>query len=454
MILKKLVAFTSLFFCITFLSLGGEKKQISNDNSIWKAGVAQENITPTSSVWMAGYASRTAPSEGKLHDLWAKAITLEDALGNRSVLITMDLLGIPKNFSDTLREKIKQKYGLTKDQIMLSCSHTHSGPVVARALEYIYPMEPEDWAKVDLYTEQLEKGLLRLVGESIKNMTHVRVYSENGIARFQVNRRNNKEHELTAITNLNGPNDFAVPVLKVEKLDKSIMAIIFGYACHPTTLSINKFSGDYAGFAQIEIEKMYPGAIAMFIQGAGADQNPLPRRSIPLAIQYGKQLAASVEAVLSSDMKMQKSKLICKYSEVELLLDSPPSIEELREISKQEDFQSRWAKGMIDKLNMNGTLIKSYPYPIQLWKIGDQSLFALGGEVLVSYAIHLKELFGTDIFVFGYVNDIVSYIPSAKVIIEGGYEGDTSQRVYGFPAKWNTKIESIIINGCKTLSTQ
>ncbi len=63
----------------------------------WKAGVARTVITPKTSQWMAGYAARTRPADGKLHDLWAKALALEDEKGNRVVLVTTDLLGFPKN---------------------------------------------------------------------------------------------------------------------------------------------------------------------------------------------------------------------------------------------------------------------------------------------------------------------------------------------------------------------
>lgn len=445
--LYKHSVFVILFLGVVFFSFG----QTSENNEIWEVGVARKNITPSFPVWMAGYANRTSPSEGKLHDLWAKAIMLKDARGNKSVLITMDLLGIPKDFSDALRQKIEQKYGLDKSQIVLSCSHTHSGPVISRALKYIYPMEARDWKQVDLYTAQLETMLFELVGESMNIMKPARIYTKNGIARFQVNRRNNKEVGLTSTTSLNGPNDYAVPVIKVEGMDKNLIAVIFGYACHPTTLSINEFSGDYAGFAQIELEKSYPGTTAMFFQGAGADQNPLPRRSIPLAIQYGKQLAASVEAVLSDKMNIQNSTLIHKYNEIDLPLGTPLPMEQLQEISKESDYQARWAKGMIDDYKKKGTFIKTYTYPIQYWKIGNQPLFVMGGEVLVSYAIQLKELYGEDIFVMAYANDIVAYIPSAAVIDEGGYEGDISQRVYGLPAKWDKQIEPIIINGLKKL---
>ncbi len=412
---------------------------------------------------MAGFAARKSPSEGAIHDLWAKALMLEDAQGNRSLLITMDLLGMPKNFSDELRKRIHKEYGLDKSQIILSCSHTHSGPVISRTLKYIYPMGESDWITVDRYTAQLAEMLFQLAGEAIKETKPARIYTQSGITRFQVNRRKNvegfsadkslpSERNLLPTISLEGPNDYSVPVIKIEGADKELMAIIFGYACHPTTLSLNKFSGDYPGFAQIELEKLYPGTTAMFFQGAGADLNAFPRLTLPLSKQYGKQLAATVERILSEKMDLQQSVLVHKYNEINLPLAKPLPIEQLEEMAQGNDYHARWARGILDEYKQNGKWMNSYPvYPIQYWKIGNQSLFVLGGELLVSYGLRLKEMFGQDIFVMGYANDVMAYIPSATVIEEGGYEGDTSQHAYGLPAKWDKQIEPVILKGMEEL---
>lgn len=430
-------------------SLPSEKK-----SDIWKTGVAREVITPASSVWLAGYAARTSPSEGKLHDLWAKALTMEDDRGRRSILITMDLLSIPADFSERLKDKIREKHGLDKSQIILSVSHTHSGPVISRALKSIYPMDAAQWNAVDEYTRILETALLRLVDKSMQRMEPSRIYTGNGVTRFQVNRRNNNASTMTHTTVLNGPNDYAVPVIKIEGLDGTLKAIVFGYACHPTVLSGNQFSGDYPGFAQIELEKIYPGATAMFFQGAGADQNPLPRRSVSLAVQYGKELAAAVERVLSEDMIRQESVLETCYREIDLPFDKPLPIEQLQAIARTKDYQARWAQGMLEEYENNKTFIKSYPYPIGYWEIGNQPLFILSGEVVVSYSVKLKEIFGQNLFVMAYANDVMGYIPSAVVIDEGLYEGDIAQRVYGLPAKWDKQIEELILEGCKDLALE
>lgn len=453
--MKKII--TRIGLQLFFLSFFILQLQAVNDNEekyTWKIGTGRTVITPNEPTWMAGYSSRTSPSEGKLHDLWAKALLLEDARGNRSLLITMDILGVSKDFSDEVRNLINRKYNLNNSQIILSSSHTHSGPVISRALQYIYPMTEQDWKVVDKYTEQLKEKLVELVDQAIKNLQPAHIYTQNGITRFQVNRRNNRENSITPTTELKGPNDYAVPVIKIESPDKQLLAVVFGYACHPTTLSINMFSGDYAGFAQLELEKRYPGVTAMFFQGAGADQNPLPRRTVPLAIQYGKQLAATVERVLSEEMPQQESNLITRYSEIDLLIDDPLPTEELQVIAKGSDYQARWANGIISELKTKGHLIKSYPFPVGYWQIGQQKLFILGGESVIAYSVKLKQTYGEQIFVMSYANDVMGYIPSEVILEEGGYEGDTSQRVYGLPSKWSKSVESKIISELKNISAK
>ncbi len=419
----------------------------------WKAGVAKVDITPREPMWMAGYGSRTSPSEGTLHPIWAKALALEDAQGNKAVLVTSDLLGWPKELSDLIRADIQRKYGLSKAQIILNSSHTHTGPVLQYALFDIYPLDDAERKKIESYSAKLRDQVVTLVGKSLQNMEKVHVYSENGVARFQVNRRNNVESTQEYISDLNGPNDYAVPVIKVEKQDKSLMAIVFGYACHPTVLSLNEFSGDYPGFAQIQLEKSHPGVQAMFFQGGGADQNPIPRRTIALATQYGHDLAASVERVLEEEMKPLESKLLTAYTEVDLGLNQSPTIEELTHLCEvTSGYQKRWGERLLKEAKSGKKFMESYPFPLQVWKVGDQSIFVLGGELLVGYTIRLKEIFGYDSFVMGYSNDVMSYIPTARVLHEGGYEGASAQVVYGLPATWTYDIESDIIHGMVELA--
>ncbi len=442
--MKHLISLIGIFLiCTNLFSMDGN----------WKAGVAKLNITPEYSMWLAGYGARTSPSDGTLHDIWAKALALEDAEGNRSVLVTSDLLGFPKGISDDIRAQLKQKLDLDKSQIILNSSHTHSAPVLSHALFDVYPLNEEELNKIEKYSDQLVIKMVGLITEAFDNLEKVRIYSENGQARFQVNRRNNSERTIIEQTHLNGPNDYAVPVIKVETEGGDLMAIAFGYACHPTVLGLNQWSGDYPGFAQIELEKDHPGTMALFFQGAGADQNPIPRRTVPLAKQYGRTLAAAVDRVLEEEMQELTPKLQTAYTEIDLNLNAPPSEQDLmKHCETAGGYQLRWGKRLLGELQSGKSFLDKYPYPLQVWKLGEQSIFTLGGELVVGYAIQLKKIFGHDVFVMGYSNDVMAYIPTAQILHEGGYEGASSQTVYGLPSTWAFDIETDIISNIVKLA--
>ena len=441
-----------MFICsVTYLPSYGNDRAPSG----WKAGTAETVITPDKPIWMAGFASRTHPAEGKLHDIWVKALALEDASGKQAVLVTADLLGFPKNISDEIREKLEEKHHLSKAQIILNSSHTHSAPVLRDALSDIYPLNEEQVKEISDYSDWLVEQVVNLVGDAIQSLEPAEIHVGNGVTRFQVNRRNNNAATLDRVTDINGPNDYAVPVIKVTDPSGNIKAIAFGYACHPTVLSGHDWSGDYPGFAQLEIERLYPGATALFFQGGGADQNPLPRHTVPLAQQYGKTLAAAVDRVLQEDMRKLEAKLQFAYSEIDLPLTTSPTIEQL---SKYKDnsanYQQRWASRLLDELKSGKIFPDSYPYPVQVWQLGDQPIMTLGGELVVEYPIQLKKIFGPDIFVMGYSNDVMAYIPSTTILREGGYEGATSQMVYGLPSTWDSPIENLIIHEIVRLAEQ
>lgn len=425
---------SALFFAFAFYL---STPNLYGAEGAWQAGVATVNITPSYSMWLAGYASRTGPSEGKIHDIWAKALALSDQAGNQGVLVTTDLSGISKAVSDNIRDQLQKELGLERKQILLNSSHTHSGPLLMRPGMHTYTVTDEDMALVTRYTEELTDKIVQLVVEAFENLQAAKIYSGNGVTRFQVNRRNNVEATLTRQSELSGPMDHAVPVLKVENLAGDLMAIAFGYACHPTVLSINRFSGDWPGFAQIELERAHPGAVALFFQGAGGDQNPLPRRTIPLARQYGRTIAAAVDRVIEEGMQELTSTLEVTYREIELDMNAAPTREELEHFCEEvQGYYYRWGKRILGQMDDNYMFPDSYTYPLQVWRMGQQTLFAMGGEAVVGYAIGLKKIFGHNVFVLGYSNDVMAYIPTATILHEGRYEGATSQFASGMHGTW------------------
>ncbi len=324
----------------------------------WQAGVAKAVITPDKPTWMSGYAGRNHPAEGTLHDLWAKALVLEDEAGTRAVLITLDLVGIDRQTSQTICNEIETRHKLPRAAIAICTSHTHTGPVVGTNLMSMYREKLGDEQKKSIvdYTKTLTQKVTGVVAEAMKNLAPAELAAGSGRATFAVNRRNNREADVPKLReagDLKGPIDHAVPVLTVRDGGGKLKAIVAGYACHATVLSFYQWSGDWPGFAQIEIEKDHPGAVALYWCGCGADQNPLPRRTVELAQNYGRQLADAVKEVVAGKMAPIEGKLHLKYTEIDLPLAKLPTAEELQTDTESKNeyiaarakcFWSNWPK--------------------------------------------------------------------------------------------------------------
>ncbi len=428
----------------------------------WKAGVASRNITPEQFMWMAGYGGRDKPADGKLTDLWTKALVLEAGDGKRAVVITLDLVGIDRITAERICATAAEKHGLSREQIALCTSHTHSGPVVGKNLGPLHYalVSKEQQALIEAYAERLHTEVVAAIGAAIADLAPARVQWGSGLATFAVNRRENVPQtdvpERRERGELVGPFDHDVPVLSVRSPEEGkLRAVLFGYACHATVLGLQQWCGDYPGYAQIELEKANPDCVALFWAGCGADQNPLPRKTIELAQEYGAELAESVDEILASPMAELGDSLSTRFRTIDLPLASLPTREANEEVAKTSTnrFEVARAKWLRAEFEKNGGLKDHYPYPVGVWKIGGGGASGgvdfvfLGGEVVVDYALRLKrEMNGEATWVAGYANDVMAYIPSVRVLKEGGYEGGTSNVYYGLPGLWDEKLEDAIIS--------
>ncbi len=428
---------------------------IASAEAGWKAGVAKTIITPETPMAMSGYGGRDNPADGKLTDLWAKAAVLEDADGNRGVIITLDLVGIDRTLSQAVCNSLQEKYGLKRAQIAICTSHTHTGPVVGMNLGPLHYLiqTKEQQALIDEYAVTLRSKIVDVVGEALADLQPAQLAWGTGTATFAVNRRENKPYDKAAewrtAGTLKGPIDHDVPVLAIKSEADDLRGVVFGYACHSTTLSFTQWSGDYPGYAQIELETLHPGCVAMFWAGCGADQNPLPRSTVELAQHYGRRLADAVDSVLlTSALLPLADKLTTSYAEIDLQLAELPTKEQLEADTRSDNrYTVARAKMLLDQLAGGKPLSPTYPYPVQTWQIGgDVQFVTLGGEVVVDYAIRLKaELIGTKTWVAGYCNDVMAYIPSRRVLTEGGYEGGGAMVYYGLPTVWAPEVENAIV---------
>lgn len=421
----------------------------------FKAAVATGVITPTEPTWLGGYASRTEPADGKIHDLHAKVLALQDQAGYTVALLTIDTENVPRAFADGVAADLAKQFKLRREQVVISCSHTHSGPALASAdAEIICPMTPEQYAVTERYTEWLRKRLVALTGEALRSLAPADLTYDVGRCGFGVNRRNNKETEVGTEGSVPvGPVDHDVPVLCVRS-DGKLKAVLFGYACHCTTLNGQQWCGDWAGFAKLYLEEKHPGATAVFVTGCGGDTNPLPRRKLELCQKYGRELADAVDEVVNGEMRPIGGELRADYRLVPLAFEPVPSREVISEsLTDKRGTHQRWASRLIRQLDEGKSLPTEYAYPVQAVRLGDRlNLVVLAGEVVVDYSIRLKQELGKErTWVFAYCNDVCAYIPSERVLKEGGYEGRDAMVYYGHASAWAPGLEEKIVGAVRDL---
>ena len=421
----------------------------------WKAGAATVKITPEKMIWMGGYASRKKPAEGVEQDLFAKALVIEDGQGGKFALITLDLIGVPREVRLHVAEQVEKQFGIPPARLAINASHTHSGPELRPERTRSTDLPDQRKAEVIEYVDQLQTSLVALVGEALKKAAPATLDFSQARCGFAMNRRTpNADGSYSNFPNPEGPVDHAVPVLQVADAQGKDLCYVFGYACHCTTQSHQKFNADYAGYAQAELEKAHPGTVAMFMNGCSGDQNPYPRRNEGLAKTHGITLATAVEAALGTRMKPLTGEIQAAYEEIPLAYDTLPTRDELLEKQKSKvKLDADHATRTLQLLDQQGALPQTYPYPVQVIRLGPELTWVmLAGEVVVDYSLRLKREF-TDpwVWVSAYTNDVPSYIPSLRVWKEGGYEGGDAMKWGAHPTRWSPKVEEQIIGTAKKL---
>ena len=369
-------------------------------------------ITPQRRLHMRGYSSRKTPAEGTEQELFGKAIAIEDGQGQRVVFVTLDLIGVLAELRTAVASEAQKQFNLPPQRLLMNASHTHCGPAYGR-----------DDAKD--YFDRLSKDLVKIVGQAIERLEPATLTYSQARCSVAINRRTPTEKGFVNHPNPNGPVDHSVPVLAAHDKAGKLKAVVFGYACHNTTMGFYRWLGDYAGYAQEYFEADHPGVTALFMMGCGGDQNPYPRSELKYAKMHGRSLATSVEAALETNQGTLRHQ-------------------------RPIDGAIQVAMGTVD-LEFSDPDRSDFPYPVQVIRLGnDLMLVALGNEVVVDYSLRLKRELtqedGPAIWVAGYSNVYAGYVPSRRVLLEGGYEARSRP--------WKPELEERIIKQVHTLVGQ
>jgi hypothetical protein len=356
--------------------------------------------------------------------------------------------------SDDIAARAAKELGIPRERILFNASHTHSAPVVGDFSSYTESMGRYIEAQkpvIARYTGQLPGLIYESIAKAVANLRPATIAFQQGYAGFAVNRRRVGHREYP------GPVDHDVPVLAIRNNEGAITAILFGYACHNTVMGDNTIHGDYAGYTQRYLEQRFPGSIALFVQGAGADSNPLPRRKPEHLERYGATLADAVEEVIDGKMKPVSGPIHAALERPDAAFEGPFARSRWEQESASPNPRiASHGRRMLALLESKGSVPEKRPYTVQAWQFGkDLTLIALAGELTVDYALKFKSLNGPDTtWVAGYSNDVFGYIPSLRVWKEGGYEGGEAFLFSSFPGRFNPDIEDRITAAVERVVTK
>ncbi len=416
-----------------------------DEPTVYQVGVAAVDVTPDYPIRLRGYSGRVTESTGVVQRLWAKAMMIQSPQRQPALLITLDNCLVPAALRAHVAERLQRRVGLLPDRLSITATHTHNGPILAGMSEtlYCHPLPQEHREHIERYTKELIDKLEQVAISAFENSQPAHLGWARGNVAFARNRRTK-----------GGPVDHDLPALVVKDLAGRLRAVYLSYACHCTTLSHNRLSGDWAGYAQESIQRSFPGAIALVSVGCGADANPVRGGGPPdeVAAMHGREIGVEVGRLLQQELRPLKGPLNVMFSTVDLHLAPLPSRAEW-ERRAQRDADRGGTVGFharvhLDRLDRGEVIKTKVPLPVQTWKFGNSlAIVFLGGEVVVDYALRLKqELDPQRVWINSYANDVPCYIPSERVLREGGYEGGGAMTFHDWAAPFRPGLEQKIVD--------
>jgi len=423
-----------------------QTKPTQADGNLFDVGVAQIDITPEYPIRLSGYGGRREESEGVAQRIWAKALAIGSDEDGAAVIVTVENCGIPDYLTEQIATRLKNKCGIPREKFALCSTHTHSAPFIKDAIPFLFSTDipPEHQEKINRYTKELAGLLEKVALDALADRKPAYLSWTEGRANFALNRRNPE-----------GPVDHAMPILQIKDAQGKLRAVWVNYACHCTTLGgdFNQICGDWAGYAQEYIQNQHPGVIALVSIGCGADANPSPRTGLNYAQQHGREIANEVERLLRQEMTPISDKIVAQFKRINLPYDKLPTLEEWKGKAKQGGPVGYHAQKQVERISQGKQIPTKLSYPVQTWVFGDDlAILFLAGEVVVDFSIRLKREFTEmPLWINAYSNDVPCYIPSKRILQEGGYEAGDAMAYFGRPTRFAPEVEDLIVSAVKKL---
>jgi neutral ceramidase len=434
-----------------------------------KFSLSVSEITPQKPIFLAGFGDRTHKSEGVHDPVYAKAALLQ---ANQTVLmITLDAIGSDRSFIIGIKNTLEQKFGLKHEEVLINFSHTHHSFALTGVDESLrvgtYSIEDgsvfnrsvKDFSEDESYYVFVRDALVRMVEDCYSNLEEGNLLLGRGTSNFAVSRRKLTAEGVKWAPFPGAEIDKDLFVLKLVDQAYQVRSIIYSYGCHPTSMSSDNYmiSNDFPGRTSRYLEEMYPGVTAMFLQGCAGELKPAKSadvdrfKSCSLAEmeEAGIDLAQDIIGILEGEAFTQ---IRCSFQTilVDPLLYTEqtgiPFYEDIMNDPGVGDFRKRGAQRTIQQIK-DGSVKDRAPLYISIWYLDEETrLIAMEGEVSSEYSLLLKKMFpGGKTIVLGYTNGNYYYVPTRKMILEGGYEVDCNYCFGSFRGAFVPEIEDIIL---------
>ena len=386
----------------------------------WSVGIATRDITPDETVphSLAGFAARDGPMDGVTDDIQVKAVAFEDASGRRLVALSAEILFVLPSQRARLAGLCGDRWDVEPEALLINPTHTHYAPAYGVEPDSLDDDADEAECAAASYRERLDDAFSSVIDDAINDLAPADLYYSYSKCAIAMSRRRPGEGGFDFQPHADGPVDHDVPVLAIRS-GGTLRGIIFGYACHPTSVNAyNRVFGDWPGTAMRHLEEDHPDATALFLIGCAGDQKAYPQGSVELARQHGRTMANAVEAALGTEQCRVHGPLRIAAEDATLDIEEPI-----------EDDGTR-----------TGTDVMQRTYPMQAVGFGtDLTLLSLSGEVVADYACRLKTELAGPVWVSAYANS-TGYIPTRRVLSEGGYEARQSHAKGRYAASTEDRI--------------
>jgi neutral ceramidase len=400
-----------------------------------KAGTAKVMITPPVGHELSGWSF--GPSVDIHDNLFAKVMVLE-SLGKKTVIVTTDLIGFGTSYADRIRRMIASRLDIDLKYILVSCSHTHSGPATIKLRQ---------WGAVDeFYVETVINHIIGAVDIAIRRMDEAFIGTGEGEVRgVGINRRDMEK----------GLVDNQLQVIRIDNGEGKMKAALMNYSCHPVAAHdyMNVISADYPGYAMRVLESLKNDKmIAMFSTGAAGDINPVHFHHIKYAEKYGYmvggealKIAEAIECEsrldISAAAKTAKlpTKKLPSVAELNAIIEEQKKIIKSQENEKSVDphkfaeelIRLEWAEEAL-KIKRAGIEADSVEIAVNVLRLNDTALVGIPGEVFVEIGLNIKKSSPLrHTLILELTNGALCYLPTKSAFDKGGYELDMASKVYG-----------------------